>query len=84
MANHKSAEKRIRSSERKKRYNKRVRSILKTREQFLLEQLNNKNKADIQKSLSLVFSIIDKAKKSGALHKNSANRKKSRLSLKIP
>ena len=84
MANHKSAEKRIRSSERKKSYNKRVKSILKTREQLLLKQLNSKNKADIQKNLNLVFSIIDKAKKSGVLHKKTANRKKSRLSLKIP
>lgn len=84
MANHKSAEKRIRSSERKRSNNRRVKSILKTREKLLLKELNSKTKTDAKKNLNLIFSIIDKAKKSGVLHKNTANRKKSRLSLKMP
>lgn len=82
MANHKSEEKRIRSSERKRQNNRRIKSILKTREKLLLKELENKDKADTKKSLNYIFSIIDKAKKSGVLHKNTANRKKSRLALK--
>ena len=82
MADHKSVEKRIRSSERKRRNNKRVKSILKNKEKLLLKELENKDKADTKKSLNHIFSIIDKAKKSGVLHKNTAKRKKSRLALK--
>lgn len=82
MANHKSAEKRIRSSERKTRFNKRIKTLLKTNEKLLLKELDKKNKAAIEKSLNQMFSLIDKAKKSGVLHKNKADRKKSRLALK--
>ena len=98
MANSKSAEKRIRSSERKRRINKRIKSLLKMREKLFLKEIQKKPAAAVkpgagdkaagggakigEKSLSLLFSIIDKAKKRGVLHKNAADRKKSRLSRK--
>ena len=82
MANHKSAEKRIRSSERKTRFNKRIKTLLKINEKLLLKEVGKKDKAAIEKSLNQMFSLIDKAKKSGVLHKNKADRKKSRLALK--
>ena len=82
MANHKSAEKRIRSSKRKTGFNKRIKSLLKTGEKLLAAAMEKKDKTAIQSNLNKVFSLIDKAKKSDVLHKNTASRKKSRLSLK--
>ena len=79
MPNHKSAEKRMRQSERRRKINKanrtRVRSSIKT----LRGALTTGNTGEINALLPSTISTIDKAVQKGVLHKNAAARHKSRL-----
>lgn len=86
MANIKSALKRIQVAERNRLRNKSYRSAAKTlakKYQAALEEYaadpSETNKSTVDASLSEAFSKIDKAVKRGALHKNAAARRKSRL-----
>lgn len=76
MAHHKSAKKRIRSSERKKAVNKRTDSKIKT---VIKKTLATDKKEELEKLYKEAVSIIDKGTAKGRLHKNTAARKKSRL-----
>lgn len=49
----------------------------------VLAAIKDKNKELATKELSLASSILDKLVKKGIIHKNKANRHKSRLCLKI-
>ena len=82
MPNTKSAERRMRSSERKHMANKSVKSRLKTLEDSYLEALK-KDRAEAEKALRTVTSALDKAAKSGVIHSGRADRKKSRLSIRL-
>lgn len=82
MANHKSAEKRIRSSKKRERTNKRILSALRKTEKELKKDINNKDLMAIEKGLKRLFRLADKAKNRGVIKKNGASRKKSRFSLK--
>lgn len=77
MATHKSAKKRIRSSERRRVINKRNESRVKT---VVKKTLASKDKNEIEKLYKEAISIIDKSAAKGILHKNNAARKKSALS----
>lgn len=81
MPNHKSSEKRMRQSERRRKINKgnrtRVRSSIK-RLRTALESGNSKEAGTL---LPSTISTIDKAVQKGVLHKNAAARHKSRLTL---
>jgi small subunit ribosomal protein S20 len=86
MANNKSAKKRIKTSYRKKLENAPYRSLVKTfiKKYFFALALYKTNPNDethtiVQKSLSLAYSKIDRAKNKNLLVRNSAARKKSRL-----
>lgn len=86
MANNKSAEKRIRTSERKKQENAPYRSLVKTFIKKYFKALEayeveptQENHNQAKAFLSLTYSKIDKAKKKNILHQNNAARKKSRL-----
>jgi len=76
MAHHKSAKKRIRSSERKKAINKSTDSKIKT---VLKKTLATTNKEEMEKIYKEAVAIIDKGTAKGRLHKNNAARKKSKL-----
>ena len=82
MANRACACKALRASEKRKirnlRVKRHVKSLIKAYKKAVL---SDKDKA--KEMLSEVFSIVDKAVKSGVLHKNNADRKKSRLSKKL-
>ena len=80
MANHKSAEKRIRSSKRQTRVNKRWKTSIKTFEKRLKKAVSDKKKEESEKLLRAFFSLTDKARKKGVIHKNTANRKKAGFS----
>jgi len=82
MPNTKSAERRMRSSARKHMANKSVKSRLKTLEDSYLEALK-KDRAEAEKALRTVTSALDKAAKSGVIHSGRADRKKSRLSIRL-
>ena len=76
MAHHKSAKKRIRSTERKKEVNKRIDSKIKT---VVKKTLGADKKEELEILYKEAISILDKGTSKGRLHKNNAARKKSRL-----
>ncbi|HWC76401.1 MAG TPA: 30S ribosomal protein S20 [Blastocatellia bacterium] len=83
MANHKSAEKRMRQSERRNEVNRRNRSALRTEIKRLRAALESGNKEEAQQLLPKTVSIIDKAIQKGVLHRNAAARHKARLTGKV-
>ena len=83
MPNTKSAERRMRSNERKHLHNRSIISRLRNLEKGYRELLTEGKKEDASKSLPGVNAAIDKAVKSGVVHRATANRKKSRLMLAL-
>ena len=80
MPNTKSAERRVRSNARKQLRNQRITTRLKTLERSFKSAVEEKDKDEAGKALIAVTSAIDKAAKTGTIHRVKANRKKSRLS----
>jgi small subunit ribosomal protein S20 len=78
MPNHKSAEKRVRQSEKRRLINRAHRTKVRTYIKKLRAALDGKGE-DIQKVLPETISVIDKSVQKGVLHKNAAARYKSRL-----
>jgi small subunit ribosomal protein S20 len=83
MPNTKSAERRMRNSARKQAHNRSVASRLHTLEKGYLQLLETGKKEEAAKSLRTLSSAFDKAAKSGVVHRATANRKKSRLALRL-
>ena len=76
MANHKSAKKRIRTSEKRRLMNKEATSKLKT----LIKKVKDQSeKAVAEPILKEACSFIDKNVTKGRMHKNTAARRKSSL-----
>ena len=75
----KSAKKAIRGSERKRAFNDRNKRSMKEAIKKI-EKISKTDKSAAGKALSSAFSAIDKAAKRGVIKKNTAARKKSRLS----
>jgi len=82
MPNTTSAERRMRNSARKHLGNKSVKSRLKTLEDSYLAALK-KDRTAAEAALRSVTSSLDKAAKSGVIHRGRADRKKSRLSIQL-
>ena len=76
MAHHKSAKKRIRSSERKKAINKMTDSKIKT---VVKKTLASDKKEELEVLYKVAIAILYKGTSKGRLHKNNAARKKSKL-----
>ncbi len=83
MPNTKSAERRMRNSARKEVHNHAVKSRLHTLEKSYLALLTAGKKDEAAKSLQTLTSAFDKAAKFGVVHRATANRKKSRLALRL-
>ena len=83
MANHKSAIKRNRQSEKKRARNASVKSQVKTRVKAVLRAVEDKDRSESVASLETAISLIDKASSKGVLHKNNAARKISRLTRRV-
>lgn len=83
MPNTKSAERRMRNSARKHLQNRSVKSRLHTLERGYLRVLGGGKKEEAAKALRELSSAFDKAAKSGVIHRATADRKKSRLSLRL-
>ena len=83
MANIKSAIKRIKVTEFKTRRNKMIVSSLRTSIKRFEASVKTGNMNDAQVEYQKVVSQIDKAVAKGTLHKNTAARKKSRLSRQL-
>lgn len=80
MANHKSALKRIRQSEKRRVHNKYYHKTMRGALKKLREETNKK---EAEKSLPLVFSMIDKLAKTNVIHKNKAANLKSGIVKKV-
>tara|TARA_B110000438_G_C15736306_1_gene616498 strand:- start:548 stop:811 length:264 start_codon:yes stop_codon:yes gene_type:complete len=83
MANHKSAKKRSRQNIKRNEINSQVLTRLKTNINKFNELLKDKNKENLDKSLTLINSSLAKALKKGLLKKEFVSRKLSSLSKKI-
>lgn len=83
LANIKSALKRIKVTKFKTRRNKMIVSSLKTSIKRFEDSIKAGNMNDAKELYKKVASLIDKAVAKGTIHKNTAARKKSRLSKKL-
>jgi small subunit ribosomal protein S20 len=83
MPNTKSAERRARNSARKNLHNRSIKSRLHTLEGTYLGLLSAGKKDEAAKQLPALSSALDKAAKSGVVHRATADRKKSRLALRL-
>jgi small subunit ribosomal protein S20 len=79
MANHKSAEKRIRQNEKRKTINRANRSKLRTQIKKLRTALGTHDKTASGETLAPTVSLIDKMVNKGIIHRNTAARYISRL-----
>ena len=75
--------KRVRSSERRHEVLGPRRTAAKTLVRNAVEVATNPGDLDPQASLAEAMSALDRAAKSGAIHRNAAARRKSRLALKV-
>lgn len=82
MANTKSAQKHMRSDERKRVRNLKVRSRVKTFIKKAEATIDQNNELTIE-ALRQACSELDKAASKGVIHKNNAARRKSRLMAKF-
>jgi small subunit ribosomal protein S20 len=73
----------MRNSARKQAHNHSMKSRLHTLEKSYLQLLEAGKKEDAAKSLRTLSSAFDKAAKGGVVHRATANRKKSRLALRL-
>jgi small subunit ribosomal protein S20 len=83
MPNHKSAEKRVRQSERRRLINRNNRTKLRGSIKKLRTALDGGDAKAAAGLLPVTVSEIDKAVKKGALHRNAAARHKSRLTVRV-
>jgi small subunit ribosomal protein S20 len=75
-----SAKKALRGSMRKKSVNDRRKKTMKDTIKKVEKLVKEKKTDEAKKMLPLAYQAIDKAAKKGVIYKNSASRKKSRLS----
>ncbi|MGO9199933.1 MAG: 30S ribosomal protein S20 [Limisphaerales bacterium] len=83
MPNTKSAERRMRNSAHKHLRNRSAKSRLHTLERSYLELLSAGKPDEAAKAFRTISSAFDKAAKAGAIHRATANRKKSRLAMRL-
>ena len=79
MANTKSAEKRIRKSEKRRLMNRQTRSRMRTEIKRFKALLLEKKLDEARKILPRVYGVIDRTAQKGVIHRNTAARYKSRL-----
>ena len=82
MPNHKSAEKRMRQTEKRRIVNRNNRGRLRTGVKELRAALEGGDAKQVKEMLPETISLIDKAVQKGVLHRNAAARYKSRLTVR--
>ena len=83
MANTRSAAKSARQTIRSTLDNKRILTGIKTQTKKVRTAIAAKDKATATAAVSTLASMADKAAKTGQIHKNKANRQKSRLNRQL-
>ena len=86
MANNKSAKKRIQTNERNRLQNRYYKSSVRTLIKLFFQDLETyktskdpQEKEKLNKTLSSIYSFLDKGTKKNIFHKNAAARKKAKL-----
>jgi len=83
LANIKSAKKRVEIAERNRLRNKSIKSAISTAIKKVFEAIKSSDTNTMKESLNKAYSIIDKAVVKGILHKNTAARKKARITKQV-
>lgn len=83
MANIKSAKKRVLIAEVNRQRNVAFKTSIKTAIKKALALATESDKEALNASISRVYQLCDKAVSKGILHKNTASRKKSRLTIAV-
>ena len=83
MATHKSALKRVRQTLRRTQVNRRNLSRLRTQIKSLRKTIASGKAEEAIKSLKSTISLIDASVTKGVVHRNAANRYKSRLTRRV-
>ncbi len=83
MPNTKSARKQLKINSRKRLSNRARKSRIRTSEKRLDELVAAKDVSGAQAALKECFSLLDRAAKGGAIHKNTASRSKGRLAKRV-
>ena len=83
MPNHKSAEKRVRQSERRRAINRSNRAKLRTSIKKLRTAMKGADAKQVGALLPQTVAEIDRAVQKGVLHRNAAARQKSRLTRRV-
>ena len=78
MPHHKSAEKRVRTNDKARLANLAVKSRVRT---ALRKVREAKTRSDAQARLETALSVLDRAAQKGVIHRTTASRSKSRLTL---
>ena len=82
MPNHKSAEKRVRQNEKRRKINRSNRTRVRSSIKNLRSAISAGDPGKVNELLPQTVSTIDKAVQKGVLHKNAAARYKSRLTVR--
>lgn len=80
MPNHKTVERQLRRSQRRREINARNLSRLRSQIKKMRGAINDKDSESAEKILPQTYSAIDKMVKKGTIHKKTGDRYKSRLS----
>ncbi|GAA0197643.1 MULTISPECIES: 30S ribosomal protein S20 [Kangiella] len=83
MANIKSAKKRARQAEARRKHNASRRSMMRSYLKKVVYAIEAGNKKDAQAAFERAIPVIDAATTKGLIHKNKAARHKSRLNARI-
>lgn len=84
MPNVKSAKKRVRQTAKRRLRNKSYKTRVKNSVKKVLAAIEAKEEKEVvNELLSSTFSVIDKAAKKGVIHRNNADRKKSKLTKRV-
>ncbi len=83
MANHVSALKRVRITERRTAVNRMRKTRLRHQVRTMRRLLDQKDITGAEKALPETFSLVDRAAKWGIIKKNTASRYKSRLHVRL-
>lgn len=83
MANHVTALKRVRQTERRTQFNRMAATRLRNQIRAMRKALSAKNPGDLKTALSATFSLLDKAARKGYVKAGNAARYKSRLTKRV-
>ena len=83
MANHVTAQKRVRSTERRSAFNRFASTRLRHQIRAMRKALAEKVPGDLNAALTTTFSVIDKAAQRGYIKRGTAARYKSRLHKRV-